>query len=253
MMKFIVSTIAIAIMALALYVIWQDIGAHQQETNPNIVNTMQSSQIKGQALPDDELASVDIDNKVTTNVQKTRNILVLGDSLTAGYGIVLEKSWLHLLEKDIQSQFDQNYRVINAGISGDTTGGGFARLTQTLEQHQPEIVIVELGGNDGLRGYPVKSIKENLEKIIRTSKAANAKVILAGMQIPPNYGERYTSTFAEIYPQLAQQENVPLIPFILDGVALVEEWMQKDGIHPNEDGQEMIKINVMKVLGNSLK
>ncbi|NNC97475.1 MAG: arylesterase [Gammaproteobacteria bacterium] len=209
--------------------------------------------VQAPALADDTLASVDIDSKTTTILDERKRILVLGDSLTAGYGIVLEKSWLHLLEQELNSSAENRYRLINAGISGDTTGGGLARLPQALEQHKPEVVIVELGGNDGLRGYPVKNIRDNLSKIIATVKATGAKVVLAGIQIPPNYGQRYTETFAAIYPQLAKEQNVPLIPFILDGVALKEEWMQQDGIHPNEDGQEQIKNNVLSSLTKVLE
>ena len=252
-MKYLLSLIAILIISLCIYVIYQDIGTHQQELNVNTANTQEIIDISSNAIPDNTITTVDLSSDQPIIKTKTRNILVLGDSLTAGYGIVLEKSWVHLLELDLRRNFDESYRVINAGISGDTTGGGFARLKQSLEQHRPEFVIVELGGNDGLRGYPVKSIRENLLKTIKMVKDSNAKPILAGIQIPPNYGERYTSSFADIYPQLAEQENIPLIPFILDGVALKEEWMQNDGIHPNEDGQEQIKDNVMGVLSELLK
>ncbi len=242
-MKTLLSLIAIVIISLCMYVIYLDIGTHQQELNSSTTNSQEVIGVSGAVIPDNTINTVDL--SVDQAIIKTRNILVLGDSLTAGYGIVLEKSWLHLLERDVRRNFDESFRIINAGISGDTTGGGLARLQQALEQHNPEIVIIELGGNDGLRGYPVKTIRENIVKIIQTAKATKAKVILAGIQIPPNYGERYTSSFAELYPQLATQESVPLIPFILEGVALKEEWMQNDGIHPNEDGQEQIKDNVL--------
>ena len=250
-MKYLLSLIAILIISLCIYVIYQDIGTHQQELNSSITNTQEVIEVSGSAIPDNTITTVDLSSEQP--IVKTRNILVLGDSLTAGYGIVLEKSWVHLLEREVRRKFDEDYRVINAGISGDTTGGGLARLKQALDQHQPEIVIVELGGNDGLRGYPVKTIRNNLIQIIQTAKNTKAQVILAGIQILPNYGERYTSSFAQIYPELATLESVPVIPFILDGVALKEEWMQNDGIHPNEEGQEQIKDNVMGVLGNALK
>lgn len=250
-MKYLLSLIAILIISLCIYVIYQDIGTKQQELNISTTNTQEIIEVSAAAIPDNTITTIDLSSKQP--LIKTRNILVLGDSLTAGYGIVLEKSWVHLLERDVRRNFDENYRIINAGISGDTTGGGLARLNQTIEQHNPEIVIVELGGNDGLRGYPVKTIRENLVGIIQTAKNNKAKVILAGIQIPPNYGERYTSSFAELYPELASQESVPLIPFILDGVALKEEWMQNDGIHPNEEGQEQIKDNVLLVLSKILK
>ena len=250
-MKYLLSLIAILIISLCIYVIYQDIGTHQQELNSSITNTQEVIEVSGSAIPDNTITTVDLSSEQP--IVKTRNILVLGDSLTAGYGIVLEKSWVHLLEREVRRKFDEDYRVINAGISGDTTGGGLARLKQALDQHQPEIVIVELGGNDGLRGYPVKTIRNNLIQIIQTTKNTKAQVVLAGIQIPPNYGERYTSSFAQIYPELATLESVPVIPFILDGVALKEEWMQNDGIHPNEEGQEQIKDNVLLVLEKILK
>ena len=250
-MKYLLSLIAILIISLCIYVIYQDIGTHQQELNSTTTNTQEVIAVSGAAIPDNTITTVDLSSEQP--IVKTRNILVLGDSLTAGYGIVLEKSWVHLLEREVRRKFDEDYRVINAGISGDTTGGGLARLKQALDQHQPEIVIVELGGNDGLRGYPVKTIRNNLIQIIQTAKNTKAQVILAGIQIPPNYGERYTSSFAQIYPELATLESVPVIPFILDGVALKEEWMQNDGIHPNEEGQEQIKDNVLLVLEKILK
>jgi len=246
-MKYILSAAAILIIALGVYMISQEVSSYQQNSDSNASGASVNNAVIGNAVPDNTLASVNIDTNVT-NTLTTKNILVLGDSLTAGYGIVLEKSWLYLLEKDIRNNFDDAYRVINAGISGDTSSGGFARLKQALEQYNPEIVIIELGGNDGLRGYPVKNISENLLNIIHSVKAAGAKAVLAGIQIPPNYGERYASSFASIYTQLSSQENVPLIPFILEGVALKEQWMQADGIHPNEDGQNRIKDNVMLVL-----
>ena len=249
-MKVLLSSIALVVITFCLYLLWHEIGAYQQDSRPDTTQAAQTHRINAPAVADDTLASVDIDTGEITGDLKNINILVLGDSLTAGYGIVLEKSWVYLLEDDLRNNYDDAYRVINAGISGDTTGGGLARLTQALEEHQPTIVIIELGGNDGLRGYPVNTIRDNLQKIIKTVDASGAISILAGIQIPPNYGERYTSTFAEIYPSLATQENTHLIPFILDGVALKEKWMQKDGIHPNEDGQEQIKTNVMDVLSS---
>jgi len=250
-MKTLLSVIAIAIISLCIYVIYQDIGTHQEELNTSGPSIQEVTSISGQGVTDNTITTVDLSTE--QDPVNSRNILVLGDSLTAGYGIVLEKSWVHLLELQIRSQYDEEYRVINAGISGDTTGGGLARLKQALEQYTPEILIVELGGNDGLRGYPVKTIRENLTRIIAMGKEAQAKVVLAGIQIPPNYGERYTSSFAKLFPEIAAQESVPFIPFILDGVALKEEWMQNDGIHPNEDGQEQIKDNVLLVLKEILQ
>jgi len=181
------------------------------------------------------------------------SILVLGDSLAAGYGIGLEKSWVNLLKQHLEQQKKQAVAITNGSISGETTGGGLARLDELLILSQPDIVIVELGGNDGLRGYPIKSIRKNLTSIIEKSRSAGAKVMLCGIMIPPNYGERYANAFAELYPSLAKELDLPLVPFILDGVALNDAWMQTDGIHPNELGQPKILENVLKTLQTILK
>jgi len=187
-MKYLFSLIAILIISFCVYIIWHNISSHQQALDSNSVLTQEPIQISGNAIPDNTIATVDLSSQQTSFIFK--NILVLGDSLTAGYGIVLEKSWVQLLENELRTHYNESYRVINAGISGDTTGGGLARIKQALEQYQPKIVIIELGGNDGLRGYPVKNIRSNLEQIIGISKSSGAKVILAGIQIPPNYKRR---------------------------------------------------------------
>jgi len=203
---------------------------------------------------DDSIASIKEDEIVVSNEVKNADlsILVLGDSLSAGYGITLEKSWVQLLENDLEKD-GTKVAITNGSISGETTGGGLARLDDLLVLGEPDIVIVELGGNDGLRGYPVKSIRKNLETIIAKSRAAGAKVMLCGIMIPPNYGERYANAFAELYPKLSEDLNVPLVPFILDGVALNDEMMQDDGIHPNELGQPRIRANVFSIMKNLKK
>lgn len=178
-------------------------------------------------------------------------ILVLGDSLSAGLGLDLEDSWVSLL----QTRLDQEgygYKVVNASISGDTTGNGLRRLPRALQLHQPEIVIIELGGNDGLRGISIDIMKSNLDKMIVKSQENDANIILAGMLIPPNYGEDYTSAFAAAYPTLAEKYNVPLIPFFMEGVALEDDMMQADGIHPNKRAQPILLENVWSTLRPTL-
>lgn len=179
-------------------------------------------------------------------------VLVLGDSLSAGYGIDLEQTWVALLETQLNNQ-GYGYRVINASISGDTTGNGLRRLPRALDIHQPDIVIVELGGNDGLRGYPVEIVQDNLESIILKSQESGAKVVLAGILIPPNYGQEYGDEFAAMYPTLAKKYSLPLVPFFMDGVALDPSKMQPDGIHPNADAQPMLLDNVWRVMEPTLK
>jgi acyl-CoA thioesterase-1 len=174
-------------------------------------------------------------------------VLVLGDSLSAGFGMDIDQTWVAMLETRLQSE-GYGYRVINASISGDTTGNGRRRLPRALSLHQPEIVIIELGGNDGLRGLPVEVMRNNLEDIVTKASATNALVVLAGILIPPNYGEDYASEFAAVYPALAEKYRLPLIPFFMEGVALAPDKMQADGIHPNVDAQLILMNNVWQVL-----
>lgn len=182
---------------------------------------------------------------------KTHTILVMGDSLSAGYGIKVEEGWVTLLQKELtQKQHGDsiNTRVINASVSGETTSGGLTRLPAVLSQHKPDIVIIELGGNDGLRGQPLNIMQQNLQTMITASQTAGAKIILAGMQIPTNYGPRYTKQFRELYPALAEKNQVALIPFLLDGVATHTNLIQQDGIHPTAEAQPLILKNVLPVL-----
>jgi acyl-CoA thioesterase-1 len=176
----------------------------------------------------------------------TPKILVMGDSLSAGYGIDLQQGWVSLLQEDIT--FKNHWRIINASVSGETSTGGRERLSALLKQHQPQIVLLELGGNDGLRGQPLKILLDNLQNMIDASKAAGAKVILAGMQIPPNYGARYARQFQNLYVELAEKNDAALIPFLLAGVADNKALMQNDGIHPTAEAQPLIVKNVMPVL-----
>ncbi|MGH8495684.1 MAG: arylesterase [Gammaproteobacteria bacterium] len=174
-------------------------------------------------------------------------VLVVGDSLSAGYGMAREASWVSLLEERLEQE-DYGYRVVNASISGDTTEGGLGRLPRALDRHDPDIVLIELGGNDGLRGFPLGLVRRNLEAMIELSEEAGARVVLVGMQLPPNYGPAYTSAFRDIYPELADEHDIALIPFLLEEVALDPSLMLDDGIHPSAAAQEKLLDNVWAVL-----
>ena len=178
-------------------------------------------------------------------------IVVVGDSLSSGYGIPAEQSWVAGLRDRLEIE-GYGYEVINASIAGDTSAGGLARLPRLLEQHRPGIVIIELGGNDGLRGQPVASLRSNLAAMIELAQSGGARAVLAGIQIPPNYGEPYTRALAAVYPELAETFGVPLIGFLLDGVALEPSLMQSDGIHPNALGHRIVLENVWAVLAELL-
>ena len=178
-------------------------------------------------------------------------ILVLGDSLSAGYGIDVNAGWVALLEQRLDGNYP--HRVINASVSGETAGGGLARLPALLQQHQPELVILELGGNDGLRGHPINIMQQQLKEIIEKAQAAEAKVLLLGMQIPPNYGQRYTLRFHKAYAQLAEEYELPYVPFFLEGVAVNAELMQRDGIHPTAQAQPQMLDNVWLALEPLIK
>jgi acyl-CoA thioesterase-1 len=166
-------------------------------------------------------------------------ILVFGDSISAAYGIRVEEGWVSLLQKKLTTQ-GYGYRVVNASVSGETTGGGLARLPRALERHRPTILILELGGNDALRGLPLDEVRTNLDGMIRKSQAAGARVVLAGMRMPPNYGPRYSQGFQAIYSDLSRRHQLPLIPFVMEGVALDTSLMQADGLHPNAKAQPLL-------------
>jgi acyl-CoA thioesterase-1 len=172
-----------------------------------------------------------------------QTILVVGDSLSAAYNMNVKAGWVALLEQRL-AQRKPAYQVVNASISGDTTAGGVARLPKLLAQHRPNIVIVELGGNDGLRGLPPSQAKHNLATMVTRAQSAGAKVLMLGIKLPPNYGTRYTERFQQLYRELAAERRVPLVPFVLDGVAADASLMQPDGIHPNERAQPRILENV---------
>ncbi len=166
-------------------------------------------------------------------------ILVYGDSISAGYGMRADQSWVSLLAKKVQLE-EYDYQVVNASVSGETTGGGVVRLEKTLAHHKPSIVVLELGGNDGLRGYPISKIRDNLSRMTRTILDSGAKVLLIGMVLPPNYGRRYTQAFEELFAEVAEQHKIPFLPFLLDGVATPESLMQRDGIHPKPEAQQLL-------------
>ncbi len=172
-----------------------------------------------------------------------KSIVVLGDSISAGYGIEVSKGWVALLQQKLNEKAP-NYIVHNESISGDTTAGGLARIDRALILHKPDIVIIELGANDGLRGLSPALIKNNLAEIAHRAQRAGAKVLLLGMKIPPSYGKRYTDLFFNIYSQLAKELDVPYVPFIMEDVALNEEMMQTDRAHPNAKGQPFIADRV---------
>ncbi len=176
-----------------------------------------------------------------------RVILVLGDSISAAYNMEQSQSWPALLSGRLQ-QDGYAYRVFNSSITGDTTEGGLNRLGRLLQSEQPAVVIVELGGNDGLRGLSLDVTRSNLEAMITQSQQAGAEVVLAGIQLPPNYGQSYTERFARMYGELAEEHGTQLIPFILDGVALNPELMQEDGIHPNVAAQPVLLDHVWGAL-----
>ncbi|MER0216094.1 MAG: arylesterase [Nitrosomonas sp.] len=188
----------------------------------------------------------------TPATASSKTVLVFGDSLSANYGIAREAGWVALLTQRLQSEF-ADYQIINASISGETTLGGRNRIQQTLEKHHPEIIILELGANDGLRGAAIKSIYSNLAAIIEKCQQHNALVLLAGMQLPPNYGMTYTQKFQAIFPQLAENYKIKLVPFLLAGFGDKHEYFQADGIHPNEVAQKKIVENVWEVLYTMFK
>ncbi|MFA0035724.1 arylesterase [Vibrio sp. 10N.261.52.A1] len=166
-------------------------------------------------------------------------LLILGDSLSAGYNMDIKQSWPSLLP-DALAKHDKAVTVVNGSISGDTTGNGLARLPQLLEEHAPDTVLIELGANDGLRGFPPKLMSSNLDQIIEQIKAAGARPIMMQIKIPPNYGKRYNQQFEYVFAALADQQNVPLLPFFLEHIILKPEWMMNDGLHPKPEAQPWI-------------
>ena len=178
-------------------------------------------------------------------------VLIFGDSLSAGYGIDVDQSWAALLQSRLAHQ-GYEHRVVNASISGETTEGGAARIAKAVETFGPALIILELGGNDGLRGFPPERLRANLEKIITTAKDSGAAVVMLGIRIPPNYGPRYTRAFEEAFRQAADTQQIPWIEFFMDGIALNDELMQEDGIHPNVEAQPILLDNAWPVIEQAL-
>ncbi|WP_213537517.1 arylesterase [Nitrosospira sp. NRS527] len=181
----------------------------------------------------------------------TTTIMVFGDSLSAGYGLPHNAGWVSLLKRRLQTKSQAT--LINNSISGETAAGGRNRIVQAIKTHRPDIVVIELGGNDGLRGTPIESIRDDLEAIIEACLRNKTAVLLAGMQLPPNYGIAYTQKFQDIYPQLAKRHGLKLVPFLLEGFGDKREFFQADGIHPSAQAQEKIVDNVWKILRTMIK
>jgi acyl-CoA thioesterase-1 len=174
-------------------------------------------------------------------------VLIVGDSISAAFGLDTRLGWVSLLEQRLQKEGFTD-KVVNASVSGDTSAGGQARLPALLAEHRPQLVILELGGNDGLRGQQPAQLQQNLASMIQQSQKAGAKVLLLGMRIPPNYGARYTQAFEAVYSNLAEQEKVPWVPFFLEGVGGIPELMQADGLHPAVAAQGKLLENVWPTL-----
>ena len=173
--------------------------------------------------------------------------LVVGDSISAAFGLETSQGWVQLLQQRLNDG-EHDYRVVNASISGDTSAGGLARLPALLSEHEPDIVIIELGGNDGLRGQPPAQLKRNLAAMAEQAQQAGAKVLLLGMRMPPNLGQRYTSAFADAFDSLAAEKALPYVPFLLEGIGGVQGMMQADRVHPTAQAQELMLDNVWPVL-----
>ena len=180
-----------------------------------------------------------------------RTLLVFGDSLSAAYGIEEADGWVNLLAEKLTTE-NPDYTVANASVSGETSTGGLARLPAALEEFQPAIVILELGGNDGLRGLPLRMLKDNLTAMVEMCLKAKAEVLLAGIQIPPNYGPRYTQPFYALFGEIAEDKELAFVPFLIDGIPQQPDLMQEDGIHPKAEAQFMILDNVWPVLAPML-
>jgi acyl-CoA thioesterase-1 len=181
-----------------------------------------------------------------------KTIVVLGDSISAGFGIEVQQGWVALLQNRLAAQHSP-YVISNESISGDTSAGGLARIDDALRRHKPQIVLIELGANDGLRGLSPEAMKANLTEMVKRTEKTGAKVLLLAMKIPPNYGKRYIEMFYNIYPQLAAELKVSYVPFILEDVALKTELMQADGLHPNALAQPIVAERIWGYLAPILK
>jgi acyl-CoA thioesterase I len=189
----------------------------------------------------------------TTSISADAPILVLGDSLSSAHHIAADSGWVHLLELRLKQTGASHRTVINASISGETTSGGLARLPQLLGEHKPTLVVVELGANDGLRGLPLGAVKANLTQMLTLIRSSGARIALIGIELPINYGPQYRDGLRDMYRGLAAEFNAPLVPFLLDGVALDPDLMQDDGLHPKAEGEPRVLENVWKVLEPTFK
>ena len=184
---------------------------------------------------------------LTSFAQAAPTILVYGDSLSAGYGLSVEQGWVSLLGERLEEE-GRAHRVVNLSVSGETSAGGASRIEGALRRTRPDIVILELGANDGLRGLPVVQTRRNLERIVRQSQQAGARVLLVGVELPPNYGMAYAQKFRAMYKDLAREYDLPFVPMLLAGVALTEQWFQADRLHPNAAAQPALLANVWRKL-----
>ena len=174
-------------------------------------------------------------------------VMVFGDSLSAAYNLSVEQGWVHILARRVASA-GLPWEIVNASVSGETTGGGLSRFPEDLRRHKPAIVVIELGANDALRGLPIAGMRKNLEQMMRLAKQAHAEPVLVGMMIPPNYGIDYAAQFHAMYGKLAAQQKAPIVPFLLEGIADKPELFQADGLHPTAAAQQRVADNVWKTL-----
>ncbi|RZG86173.1 arylesterase [Acinetobacter sp. WCHAc060033] len=181
-----------------------------------------------------------------------KTIMIVGDSLSAGYGITPQQGWVNLLQLRLNQDFPKQHKVVNSSVSGETTSGALARLPKLLQTHKPNVVVIELGGNDGLRGQPPQMIQKNLALMIQQSQKSKATVILLGMKIPPNYGTAYSTAFENNYKVLSQQYKVKMHPFFMNGIAGHPNLMQKDLIHPNATAQKILLNNAYPLIKGAL-
>ncbi|MCU4414632.1 arylesterase [Acinetobacter sp. WU_MDCI_Axc73] len=181
-----------------------------------------------------------------------KTILIVGDSISAGYGINPEQGWVQLLQKRLDQQYPKQHKVVNASVSGETTSGALARMPKLLQSYKPDVVVIELGGNDALRGQPPQMIEKNLGQLVQQSQKAKANVLLFGMKIPPNYGTAYSQAFENNYKVISQQYKIKLLPFFMQGIAGHKDLMQNDQIHPNAKAQSILLNNAYPYIKGAL-
>jgi len=181
-----------------------------------------------------------------------KTILIVGDSISAGYGINPEQGWVQLLQKRLDQQYPKQHKVVNASVSGETTSGALARMPKLLQSYKPDVVVIELGGNDAFRGQPPQMIQKNLGQLVQQSQQAKAKVLLFGMKIPPNYGTAYSQAFENNYKVISQQYKIKLLPFFMQGIAGHKDLMQNDQIHPNAKSQSILLNNAYPYIKGAL-